>query len=909
MSDSGLTMEERFFHWLSPQVPSSQLSTLYDAYREIDAYFQKKRLLQHTLFDTTDLSRLAAVKEIIEGDRMFRFFHKRKLTAMSAAIRFYIVFLKTERRERTTLTMQSSSVPTPPPANPTQSETASQAEREREPDKAGTPEETSQERQSVETNESAMAEAFPETEESRLVSTPPPVNPAQSETASQAERVDELDKTQLPENATSKQLFAETSESAKLEELSLKLEQSAEETEKTDVNSAESSERPAKADALEEPEPMTRSVSTETAAKERAESQPLARDFHKPDELSRNANVSATSDAESVAAQNGIAFQDWMEAQGIDFSTAYAYRSALKECGDFANNHGLLQENIFTLLDPNALRRLATRIRANPALSASREERKEKRAKYSAALRRFAEFCKEQAECHKKPNFIPVRTPTSAPVAPAPTEEAYVAPAPAEEAERYQTVLREDFPDGFRQNYAIHVKKFIRRYAERYGAEPDTERDELDRRLRQVGYVLDGRIYAKGDGSQTELLQNINAAIHDAFQKGASCVFVSMLYRRYQQELAEQLRVYSADALLSLLTAHENSEYYERDGHLFNKSNFVDFSRHINDLPDVLRVMKDSYKPMNYQELQTRLWYLPLENIKSALVRAADVVSVDTETYFYAPHFPVSQAELETLSRAMGREIERRGFLTARDLRELLERNCPAVSIDAASFKDYGLRNVLSVLLRERFTFNGAIVSEKGHELTLHEVWRDYCRNSDRLTLAALKELAAEVNSTIYWDDVFREMVRISENEFVNRKRIRFSVPEADAALETLCPGDYVPIQDISLWAHFPPLEVPWNGYALESYLLRDSVKFRLERVSASESGFYGVVVRNSSAFQNYEAVITDMLAHSREWDDEKSALALIVRRGCQARKRFTNFGKILREARLLREKLENETG
>ena len=84
------------------------------------------------------------------------------------------------------------------------------------------------------------------------------------------------------------------------------------------------------------------------------------------------------------------------------------------------------------------------------------------------------------------------------------------------------------------------------------------------------------------------------------------------------------------------------------------------------------------------------------------------------------------------------------------------------------------------ILLRDRFTFNGAIVSEKGHALTLREVWRDYCRNSDRLTLAALKELAAEVNSTIYWDDVFREMVRISENEFVNRKRIRFSVPDAE---------------------------------------------------------------------------------------------------------------------------------
>ena len=905
MPDSGLTTEERFFHWLSPQVPPSQLSTLYDAYREIDAYFQKKRVLQHSLFDTADLNRLATVKDIIEGDRMFRFFHKRKVSVMSAAIRFLIVYLKTEQRERTPPTAQSSFAPTPPPANLTQSETASQAEREDKSDKVKTPEETSQERQSVKTNESATAEASPNTQESRHAATPSPSSLAQSETASQAEQGNESDKVELPEKTASKQLFAETSESIKPEELSPKTERPAEEPNTTDVKSVESSERPAMADALEEPESMTRNISAETAANERTESQPPVRDFHNPDELPQNANASATSDAEDIAAQNRIAFQDWMKAQGIDVSTVYAYRSALKQCGDFANSQGLLKEDIFTVSNPNAVKTLITRIRTNPTL-AGRSVQESK--KYLSALRKFMQFRMEQPsvanpQCEKiAPSAIPAQNfPEQKPVP--------VSLTPAEETERYQTVLREDFPDGFRQNYAIHTKKFIRRYAERYGTEPDMERDELVGRLRQIGYVLDGRIYAKGDGSQSELLREINAAIHDAFQDGASCVFVSMLYRRYQQELAEQLRVYSADALRSLLLTDEGREYYERDGRLFDKYSPVDFTRHINDLPDVLRVMKDSYKPMNYQELQKRLWYLPLDNIKSALSRAADVVPVDTETYFYAPHFPISQAELETLSRAMGREIKRRGFLTARNLRELLEENCPSVSIDAAAFKDYGLRNALGVLLRDRFTFNGAIVSEKGHALTLHEVWRDYCRNSDRLTLANLKELAGEVNSTIYWDDIFREMVRVSENEFVNRKRIRFSVPDADAALEILCPGDYLPIQDISLWAHFPPLKVPWNGYVLESYLLQDSAKFRLERVSASESGFYGVIVRNSSAFRDYEAVVIDMLAHSREWKDEKTALTWIVDRGCQARKRWTNFGKTLREAQLLREKLENETG
>ena len=873
MPDSGLTMEERFFQWLSPQTPPSQLSTLHDAYREIDAYFQKKRVLQCALFDTTDLSRLAAVKEIIEGDRMFRFFHKRKLNVLSAAIRFYIVYVKTNGQKKANPAFRPAPAQTPPPVNSVQEKAVSQAET---------------------TSGDGMAREIPSNQRPVATDKSPEALPAfKTETFSE-----EMKRLNPPE-----------------------------------VQSAVSSGNAADVDQAKEPQFLPQTLASDlpdSMDEEKAEeANPVRQTFDSSEELPQNSGLSMTPKDEKEAAQNKAAFQDWLMAQGIDFSTAYAYCSALKQCGDFANSQGLLKQDVFTVSNPNAVKTLMTRIRANPTL-AGRLPREAK--KYLSALRKFMQFRMGRpavSETSKKEatlSTIPAQTfseqsPVSVSVTPPPEqnpvpvsvtpppEQSPVSATPAEETERYQTILREEFPDGFRQNYAIHAKKFIRRYAERYGTEPEIERDEIIRRLSQIGYALDGRIYAKGDAYQTELLEKIHAAIHDAFQDGASCVFVSMLYQRYQQELAEQLRVYSADTLLSLLTAHENWEYYERDGHLFNKSNFVDFSRHINDLPDVLRVMKNSYKPMNYQELQARLWYLPLENIKSALVRAADVVSVDTETYFYAPHFPISQAELETLSRAMGREIERRGFLTARNLRELLERNCPSAAVDAASFKDYGFRNALSVLLRDRFTFNGAIVSEQGHKLTLHEVWRDYCRSSDRLTLAALKELAEEVNSTIYWDDVFREMVRVSENEFVNRKRIRFSAPDADAALETLCPGDYIPIQDISLWAHFPPLEVPWNGYVLESYLLRDSVKFRLERVSASESGFYGVIVRNGSAFQNYEAVITDMLAHSWEWTDEKTALEWIVDRGCQARKRLTNFGKILREAQLLREKLETETG
>ena len=140
----------------------------------------------------------------------------------------------------------------------------------------------------------------------------------------------------------------------------------------------------------------------------------------------------------------------------------------------------------------------------------------------------------------------------------------------------------------------------------------------------------------------------------------------------------------------------------------------------------------------------------------------------------------------------------------------------------------------------------------------------------------------------------------------IRRDLVHFDIEATDKVLDEMCPGDYISLKNIRLFLHFPPIEHPWNEFVLESYL-KESKAFKLYHASFANHGAFGVIVRSSSRFADYQSVVVDMLAHSNEWSTTKDALELIVDKGYQARKHWTNFEQVTQEAGLLREKLEQE--
>ena len=485
----------------------------------------------------------------------------------------------------------------------------------------------------------------------------------------------------------------------------------------------------------------------------------------------------------------------------------------------------------------------------------------------------------------------------------APTEK----PAPpvvelavdTETASRWNLILSEEFEDGLRLN-GMRLRKFRSIYEERYHDTVEPDDEKLIAQLKLVGEFRDERVYAKRDAGQSSLMDIIQQDILQTLASGASCVYPQQLFEKYREELAQQLSVYTADSFKAMLLTSANRQFSVSYGIICLPG------KNANVTADVMGLFQECYEPITYAQMAERLWYIPMDRIKHELVTEKSIVMIEQETYFYAPHFPISTHELAALQRAMHRHIEDEGFLVARGLRELMQTYCPNAVMDTASWKDRGVRNVMAWLLRDQFDFNGVVICAKDAGMDTHMVFRSYCKSHERVTMDELKDLCTQLDiSGIYWDSVLAEMVRISRNEFLSKRLIAFDSESTDRVLEQACPSDYMPLKDFTLFMSLPGVAVPWNGFLLESYLRDYSRIFRLEQVGPVEHTPIGAMVRRMSPFHTNRDLLIDALVHNDSWHSSKEALDVLVESGYRTQRLVANAAEMIKAAQIQREKLK----
>lgn len=465
--------------------------------------------------------------------------------------------------------------------------------------------------------------------------------------------------------------------------------------------------------------------------------------------------------------------------------------------------------------------------------------------------------------------------------------------------DKFEKILCDNFSEGLIPN-AIRLDKFRILYENQFKEEVTQDNDLLIEQLKEVGTVADGRIYPRHGEYQSGTLNEIRTEIMNTLNSKATCVFISSVMRRWEQELSQNLNIYNQTALKEMILAEEMPGIYA------NNIMFKKTQGRINFEKEIINYMKQNHAPVTYAQLEKELWYIPIDSIKHVLVTEPSLVLVDWETYMYALNFPATNIELNNLKREMNEKLYEKGFLVARDVEKIIKEKFQAIAINTTGYKDWAYRNILKYIMRDDFEFGSSVISSKGKKLEMHQVYRSFCLEHERLTTDELKQFSGEVGVQIYWEDVLMEMVRISANELIRKDLIKFDVQAIDCVLDEMCQDEYIPINDITLFLHFPAINYPWNHFVLESYLQYSS-RFDLYHVSYSENKVFGIVVKKNSLFKDYRQVVIDMLANNNEWTDETNALAWIVKKGCQARKRWTGFDKVLNEASLRREKILNE--
>ncbi len=603
------------------------------------------------------------------------------------------------------------------------------------------------------------------------------------------------------------------------------------------------------------------------------------------------APFNVTSEQKGEVAKTRIAFISWAQEQQMQKAAILAYLSDINKCSEFAKEHDYIKEEHFLLIeDANVLERIFWEMRKDSGFVDFINERQKRPISAMNKLIAFRRATGNNTIVSSAStlHIEPVEKAEQRPIA----SEIEVAVNP-QVKERYTAILAENFADGFRPGKAIDRNRFRMYYFDMFGQELIEEDEQLVGTMIRIGSIHDERIYVKDETEQKDLIEEINETIMETFKEGASCIYLDCLFEKFQEELAEILHVYNVNSLESILFSSQKRNYFKRYNYLF------EYNKEPAPAKDVIEYMKNSHLPVIYAEIESSLWYIPLDKIKHTLVTKPGIVNVAPEAYLYAPNLPVSGNELQKIAELISHALLQRSYISDVELMQLIEEHCPSVLINTSDYPMWGLRNALAYLLREKFSFRGAIISDKDEEISMAEVFSDFCQQSEHITLKELKRFADELNTVIYWDSVYGKMVRISQNEFIRRDQIHFNIEQTDAVLDSLVRSEYTPIKNINLFLHFPTIDVPWNNFVLESYIANYSKKYRLLHANYAATDCCGAVVRQESGISDYRTLIVDVLSKNTGWKTKKDALQLLVDLGYQQRRSYSDIEKVMQEAKI----------
>ena len=467
-------------------------------------------------------------------------------------------------------------------------------------------------------------------------------------------------------------------------------------------------------------------------------------------------------------------------------------------------------------------------------------------------------------------------------------------------------ILSGNFPYGLRIGSMIDKYRFKACYTRQYGDALEQSDEEFMKILRAVGTLRDNRIFSKETSkAETEIVTKILMDITETFKAGAKCIYFSELFKKYNIALTSQLKIFSLNVFCKFLSAKLGGKYF------FNKSCVYSVSEY-GAFEEIYDFICSSWEPVTPQKIHKKLWYVPVEVIAKYLksAKTKDFVKVDEGTYFYAFNFPVMPEELQQIQEIISDQLYMKDFITAEDLRELIDRDLPSVSMSIENFSTHAMFVCLSVLLKDKFSFSGSLISSLSQPLSADDVFREFCMKQDELTVDDIESFAEDFGSKsgIRWKAVSDVMLRVSEDKFINNKNFSFNVQEVDRAINEILGGsDYMPLQKMNLFINYPQCGHSWNKYLLESYAAKFSWEFMLLHSNYSQRNSARVIVRRDSGIKNFQMLIARVLASSDSWLTRDEALDFLVREGYLKSRRCSGIDKAMSEARLLRRKFPDK--
>lgn len=932
VNDGIISVQEQFFKWLSNKASPAQMSELYFTYSEIESFCIERKILKQPLFETTSVKSIASVKAVIDSNKVFRFTHKKQIGKMQAAIQYYYSFVKEYQSA-----LQNYEQEAQPISKPIEVDTLVPAAINSHPqnmDKSVVLF-NAQESYAFTRPEKLLyfgeeyavknwTQVYVQTVRCLYGDYPEEITKLNGTNIGQHGRIDIADASLVRNMAAPKEFmdgyYLETNLSATdiASKIKYLLDLCGVDYENVVITYFfTKAETPNKngvvlstgtlIDYLKENDVYyvdNRGKGGCLWIRDAKEIQKVVDyckknfkvTFHYREEGSRSLNGEMgwwTNDVEdkiakpvtssligstrTPASSDSKAFLHWMvDEQHMATSSGRSYASGINNCEQMARQLGLEHTKLYGVEYEDA-RRTADALMQTVDF---KEANDSQHNRLRASLSKYLQFLSGDRG---------LALSQAAPVIAS-------QPKSIEDLSPYDKVLQENFSKGYRVESTLDLKRFIRYYNAIYGTDLDVNDEEVRGKTKQniisAGIRHGDYVFSAESVVSSETKEHLISYVERSFSQGKRVIYYKALFEEFNEEFLGQ-HIYDEDMLRTYLVHVCGSDY------VFERS-FMSQERNVQIDPkeEIREILIAHGAPMKTEELYIKLSHFPSDRIDWAIHTNKEFVCNTWGEYFHISLIDLSDDELEDIAAIIRQTIEESHFVSGNELIHAIRRKYPSMLERFPQFSQLGLRDSIAYFLGDRFSFNGNIISPLHKQLSMSDVFAEFARTHHSFTIDELNVLKNEMNSTIYFDSIYANSLRVSQHQFVSKEAADFDVANTDKAISAFCAGDYISLAEVTSFGSFPYAAFPWNIYLLEHYVAAYSNEYKLLHTSFNADNCVGAIVKKSSGIENFNELITDVLAHSGVDLNKKDALQYLCEMGYLARRRFSDIDQILIKAR-----------
>lgn len=595
---------------------------------------------------------------------------------------------------------------------------------------------------------------------------------------------------------------------------------------------------------------------------------------YSPDHEQKSKSFCSTVDAKI----NSSTFTRYMaETLNMSENTCRSYTSAINNCEAFAKEHQLSSCRLYTS-DADEAQETAQQLLSSEDFL---EYNARQHNRFRAALQKLF-------------SFIGTDLPQTGSISQVPEV------APSYKNEIYEAVLKQYFKKGFHTESPLEIRKFRRYYTSIYNNELLDLDTDIAREIKLLCIIHNGKAFLPEVMLSEELKERLFKYIEDSFIAGKTAIYYQAIYTEFAEAFLDYY-IHDADMLKSYLTFVSNGQFYINKNFISKEANVV-----LDPLSEIRSCLQEYGRPAEYDELFQALPHLPQSKIKVILASNGEFVNNGLGAYFHESIVRLSDEELEEIARIIQGTINDKDFIGGNELYDAIQMKFPYIVQDNHNLSVYGFRDALKVKLGHRFSFKGNIISQIGQEISMADVFAKYAKSHDSFSLSELQGLASNLASSIYFDPVYENSLRISRDQFVSKESVQFSIPDTDEAIGRVCIGNYIPIQAVTNFGVFPYSGFPWTSFLLEHYVAHYSQKYILLHSSFNGTECAGAIVKRSAKINSFDDLITDLLTNSSIEMKKAPVLQFLSDTGYLARRRYSEIESLIIKANAQRQRKDN---